>query len=394
MKRYLPLGILVLALVYITTTGFQCGSTEMTSAKLAISQKQFDKAEANLLKELARNDKNEEAWFILGQVRFDMKKYIEMNDAFTHALQIGPAHKNDIKQYRIAVWSLMVNEGIGFYNRGRDTASFYKDAIEKFNTAIVVRPDTAMTYSLRAKSYFYGLQDQKTALADFEKVLELDPTDKEAADLIGRMRFNRGMEALAAKDTAGSQKEFLAAVDAFEKVYKLNPGDADNISNLMDVYIRTNQTEKALALTKTAVEKEPGNKVFRYNYGVFLLKQEKFEEAAEQFKKATEIDPTYSEAVYNLGASYLHWGIALREAAKKKAEEEAAKSKNKGKEVKDDLSYQDKLRLALPYLEKARTLRPEDADLIQRLGQVYANLGMKDKAKAAFDEFDRLSKGK
>jgi len=394
MKRYLPLGLLLLAFGYVSTTAFQCGSTEMTSAKLAISQKQFDKAEANLLKELAKNDKNEEAWFILGQVRYDMKKYNEMNEAFTNALQIGDTHKTDIKQYRLAVWSLMVNDGIGFYNRGRDTAAFYKSAIEKFNTAIAVRPDTALTYGLRAKSYFYGLQDQKTALADFEKALELDPTDKEAADLIGRLRFNRGMEAMTAKDSAGAQKEFGLAVGAFEKLYQMNPSDADNISNLMDVYIRTNQTEKALALTKTAVEKEPNNKVFRYNYGVFLLKQEKFNDAVEQFRKAVEIDPDYSEAVYNLGASYLHWGIAMREAAKKKAEEEMAKSKNKGKDVKDDISFQEKLKLALPYLEKAHSMRPDDADLAQRLGQVYANLGMKDKAEAAFKEFDRLSKGK
>jgi hypothetical protein len=60
MKRFLPLGFLLLALVYFSTTGFQCGSAETTSAKLYMNQKQWDKAEASLVKELAKNDKNEE----------------------------------------------------------------------------------------------------------------------------------------------------------------------------------------------------------------------------------------------------------------------------------------------------------------------------------------------
>jgi hypothetical protein len=40
-----------------------------------MQQKQWDKAEQSLLKEVVKNDQNEEAWFLLGQVRLEMKKY-------------------------------------------------------------------------------------------------------------------------------------------------------------------------------------------------------------------------------------------------------------------------------------------------------------------------------
>jgi len=83
MKRFVPLALLFLAAVYLSSTGFQCGSAETTSAKLYIQQKQYAKAEESLVKQLAKNDKDEEAWFLLGQVRHETRNFIGMNDAYT-----------------------------------------------------------------------------------------------------------------------------------------------------------------------------------------------------------------------------------------------------------------------------------------------------------------------
>jgi tetratricopeptide (TPR) repeat protein len=130
--------------------------------------------------------------------------------------------------------------------------------------------------------------------------------------------------------------------------------------------------------------------VFRYAYGVFLLKQDKFQESIGQFTKAVEIDPNYTDATYNLGVAYLNWGVSMKAEVDKKAEE-AAKS---GKQVKEDKSYQEKFKQAIPYLEKAAQVRSDDAALWQQLGKVYANLNMVDKSKAAFEKFDQIMKGK
>lgn len=75
MKRYSPFAVLILTSLFLSTTGFQCGSAEVTTARLAIQQGQFEKAEQSLVKEVQKNDKNEEAWFLLGQVRWEMKKF-------------------------------------------------------------------------------------------------------------------------------------------------------------------------------------------------------------------------------------------------------------------------------------------------------------------------------
>jgi tetratricopeptide (TPR) repeat protein len=391
MKRYLPLGLLLLAFVYMSSTGFQCGSAETTSAKLYMNQKQWDKAEASLLKEVAKNDKNEEAWFLLGQTRLEMKKYAEMNEAYTKALQVSDVHKADIQRNRLAIWAMMYNDGVGLYNKGRDSSGYYQKAIDRFSTAIDMVPDSSGTYYVRALAY-YAQQNMKAALGDLDQAVKMKPDFEEAARLAGQVHYNMGIERSTAKDDAGAQAELLLATQSFEKAYKANPGNPDNITNLIDVYERTKNADKALALTQNAVEKDPNNKVFRYAFGVFLLKQDKFPEAIEQFKKATEIDPRYSDAVYNLGVSYLNWGVSMKTESDKKAD--AERLQNKGKDVKEDISYKEKFKEALPFLEKAQEMRTDDLGLLQQLGKLYANLNMVDKSKAAFEKYDRLTKGK
>ena len=391
MKRSIPLGIVFLAFVYITTTGFQCGSAETTSAKLYMQQKQWDKAEASLLKEVTKNDKNEEAWFLLGQVRLEVRKYTEMNEAYTRTLQLSDKYKAEISRNRLAVWAMMYNDGVGIYNKGRDTAAYYKVAIDRFSTAIEMAPDSSSTYYVRALAY-YAQRDLKSAQKDLEAAVAKNPSFEEAARLLGQVHYTNALERQQAKDEAGFDAEMAGATAAFEKAYKVNPGSADNITNLIDVYERTKNTDKAMALTQSAVERDPSNKVFRYAFGVFLLKQDRFQESTDQFKKAIELDPQYGDAIYNAGVAYLNWGVSMKAESDKKADAERAK--NKGKEIKEDLTYKEKFKEALPYLEKAQELRPDDLALLQQLGKLYANLNMVDKSKAAFERYDRLTKAK
>jgi tetratricopeptide (TPR) repeat protein len=395
MRRIFPLTIFLLVAVFFSTTGFQCGSAELTSAKLYINQKQFDKAEASLVKELQKNDKDEEAWFLLGQVRMEMKKYNEMLDAYKKAAEISDTHKSDINRNRLAVWAMMYNEGVKNYNNGKDSVGAYDKALDQFKTAIAMEPDSSGTYYVAAMAYF-AKKDYPTSSQMLQTALEKKPDFGDAARFLGQVEYQMAAERQSANDEAGAQQQFGVAMKGFEVAYKANPNDAENITNLIDVYERTKNTDKALELTSSAVKKDPNNKTFRYAYGVFLLKQEKYQEAIEQFDAAVKIDPSYADAKYNLGVSYLNWGVKQKEEGDKKAEAEAAASgkKGKGKDIKVDESYKDKFKQALPYLEESVQSRPNDAGLWQSLGRLYAILNMSDKSKVAFEKFDSLSKNK
>jgi tetratricopeptide (TPR) repeat protein len=390
MTRVAPLAVLLLAAVFLATTGFQCGSAETTSAKLYMQQKQWDKAEQSLLKEVQKNDKDAEAWFLLGQVRLELKRYKDMDEAYTHSLQVSETHRPEISRNRLAVWAMLYNEGVKFYNEGRDSASSYDKAIEDFTTAIELEPDSSTTYYVAALAW-YAKKDYQKAVATIETALQKKPNFADAAKFLGQVHYQQAVDRLSAKDEAGAQAEFVKATQAFENVYKLEPDSISSINNLIDVYDRTKNMEKALALTRDAVAKQPNNKFFRFAYGVFLMKQDNFPSAIEQFEKTISIDPAYSDAHYNLGVSYVNWGVSMKKAADEKAEADQKKA-GKGKHVNTDESYREKLKLALPHLEKSVELQADDAGKWMQLGRLYTMLNMPDKSRAAFEKSDSLSK--
>jgi uncharacterized membrane protein len=57
-------NLIITAIIFIalTITGFDCSSTELTSAKLYIQQKNYDKALEVLNEEVAKNPKSDEGY--------------------------------------------------------------------------------------------------------------------------------------------------------------------------------------------------------------------------------------------------------------------------------------------------------------------------------------------
>ncbi len=285
--------------------------------------------------------------------------------------------------------STFFNEGVAYYNKGRDSAIYYDRALQDFNTAIQIIPDSANTYYV-ASLADYAKKDIPSAIQKLETAVAKDPQYLDALRLLGQFNYSVAIEKFDRKDEAGGNASLQKALQAYERSYAIDPNNADNIRSLIDIYERTKQTDKAMKLTSDAVVKDPSNKVFRYAYGAFLLRQEKYKDAVEQFNAALKIDPTYTDAEYNLGVSYLNWGVAMKEASDKKYEAE----RKTNRAAKEDLTYKEKFKEALPYLERAVSSRDDDAVLWQTLAKVYANLGIADKATKALERFDKLTKGK
>lgn len=394
MKRYSPILLLALIAVVFATTGFQCGSAEVTTAKLAIQQQQWDKAEQSLLKEVTKNDKNEEAWFMLGQVRWEMKKFAPANEAFNKALALSDAHRKEIGDYRILFWQRSINEGVQHFNNGRSNPAEYDTAAARFRDAIAAVPDSANGHYFLALAQI-GKKDYVEAEANLNAALARKPGYHEALDRLGAVHLLKAEEARQSGNPAGEKAALEKAAEVYEKAHKEQPGDSDYILALIDIYERLEQSDKALVLTRDAVAVDPTNRIFRYAYGVFLLKRNEFQQAIEQLEHVGNapgdtVDVMATDATYNLGVAYLNWGVAMKADAEKRGD--AARAA-KQKDVKEDFSYKEKLKSSLPYLEKAAESRQEDAALWQNLGRLYANLNMVDKSRSAFERADKLLKG-
>ena len=395
MKRVSPILVALFATIYFSLTGFQCGSAESTSAKLYMQQHQYDKAEDALEKQVAKYPDDEEAWFMLGQVRIELKKYLEANKAYDKALSISDVHKKEITNNKMFYWGHFLNAGVEAYNDGRTTPAKYDSAIVDFESAIQFEPDSATTYHYLALAQLAKGEEDK-AVGSLEQALQRKPGYGDALKILAGIYLSRANDKLDAKDQAGAKANFRKAAELYEAAHKSYPDRIEYISQLIDIYQKLDQEEKSLALTRDALARDPNNRAFIYVYGEFLLKQNKFDQSVEQLKKVADkkpdsVDVIYTNANYNLGVAYQNWGVNMKEAAEKKLEEEQ-KSGRKPKNAQEDQSYKEKFNLARVYFEKTSELKPDDPVVWQQLGKLYAVLNMPEKAKAAFKRFDELNK--
>lgn len=386
-KKLLSILVFFIALVF---SGFQCSSTELTSAKLYIQQKNYDKAIDALQKEVQKNPKSDEGYYLLGVVLGEKERYTEMTDAYSKSLSISNKFSENIGSSKKYFWANLFNKGVGYYQRGTKIADkdsvklFYDKSIEAFNSAIEIEPDSADTYKNLAFVYMSS-QEYDKAINPLEKLIEKENA-LDGYKFLSEIFYVKGVEYKnkydnnkILSDSLEAMKYFDRAISTAEQGRKNYPDDSDILLTLSNAYIGANKIEVAIDAFKTGVEKDPTNQYYRYNYGVLLLGKNDFASAEEQFKKALEIDPEYYNASYNLAVTYVKWGAYINKIADEKGD-------------LNNREYKEKYQKALPYLEKIVQNKKDDAQMWELLGKVYSVLGMQDDASNAFKKADELRK--
>jgi len=386
-KKFLPVLVFFIALVF---SGFQCSSTELTSAKLYIQQKNYEKAIDALQKEVQKNPKSDEGYYLLGVVLGEKERYTEMTDAYSKSLSISNKFSENIGSSKKYFWANLFNKGVGYYQKGTksddkdSTKLFYDKSIDAFNSAIEIEPDSADTYKNLAFVYMSS-QEYDKAVSPLEKLIEKENA-LDGYKFLSEIFYVKGVEYKnkydndkVLSDSLEAMKYFDKAISVAEQGRKKYLDDSDILLTLSNAYIGANKIEVAIDAFKTGVEKDPSNQYYRYNYGVLLLGKNDFAGAEEQFKKALEIDPEYYNASYNLAVTYVKWGAYINKVADEKGD-------------LNNKEYKEKYQKALPYLEKIVQNKKDDAQMWELLGKVYSVLGMQDDASNAFKKADELRK--
>ena len=188
-----------------------------------------------------------------------------------------------------------------------------------------------------------------------------------------------------------------------EKVLQIINGGKTKFSNDLNIiiseiniYLATNEIEKAQSILKIAIEKDPNNHILYYtvgsNYDKLSQKEDISEEqratliteAKNAYQKAIEIKPDYFDAYYNLGALLYNEGVHIFSEAQKISPEDIKGYTEKEKEFKETWKK------SLPYLEKAHELDPNDIYTLNSLREVYSRLSMNDKFKEINEKLNQL----
>lgn len=372
------LNVILLLSIALSFTAFQCSSTELTSAKLYIQQKNYDKAVESLNQEIQKNPQSDEGHYLLGFILGEKGDIEGMLENYDKSLAISNKFAKNIAESRKYHWADGFNKGVQLFNRGAkigntDSAKvIFEQAIDKFNGAIAAEPDSADTYKNLAFAYL-NIGDRDAAIEPYKKIIELTHSEDAYAQL-GEMYLQKGVMLKDEGKADESKQYFEMAINTLKEGKQKYPSSANILLLLSNAYIGADKLDVAKEAFKEGVMQEPENKFYRYNYGSLLLNAEEYEAAAVQLEKALEIDSEYENAIYNLAVTYVKWGADMRE--------EMEQSENESEE------YKTKFEAALPLLEKYLTIKKEESAIWDLLGKVYANLGMADKSKDAFEKAD------
>ncbi len=178
---------------------------------------------------------------------------------------------------------------------------------------------------------------------------------------------NKATILLGKNDTTG-------ALEALKMGREKYPSDQGLITQELNIYLVSGRLEEALGNLDAAIANDPTNFLFFFARGTIYDKNGDSEKAVADYTKATELNPQHFDSYYNIGALYYNQGANLITEANNVPPSNQAKYdelKNAGLE---------KLKLALPALEMAHQLDPNNQDTMVSLKTTYTYLGNTEKA--------------
>jgi len=300
--------------------------------------------------------------------KLDLEKQEDMMKFFT-ALQSKP--KVDDELYTADIMGRKFPGLAGEYaNKGitQFGAKDYKGAQESFTKSMMLsqmtgKVDTMTLYNTALASEY---------AEDFE-------TAKQLYDGLIKMKYNVGD---AGPDLYRSMSRIYKnegndekAMDYIKKGREAYPNNNNLIVEELEDYLKNDKHEEALTNLKTAIANDPNNPVLHFAKGTVheSLKQEA--EAIASYEKALEVKPDYYDASFNLGAYFFNKGADKINEANKLPLSESKKYDAFKAEAKVEFEK------AVPHIEKAHNLKPEDVDTGNMLIKLYTHTGQYDKVK-------------
>lgn len=252
-------------------------------------------------------------------------------------------------------------------------------------------------------------KDFAGALKSFETQIMITESDKYAGAVDTGMYYNAGLAAINAGKYSDAIKFFdkcvemkylgitphiqiyesylglgdtLKAESYLLELPKKYPDDSSVTLQLIDHYIKSNKNEEALKYLQIAKEADPGNFSLYFAEGIIYLNEDRFDEAITNLTKSIEIKPDMYDSQYGLGAAYIN---------------KASDMFLKANDIMDVDKYSEAIdqamlvfAKALPYMERAHELKPDDVFAMRSLKELYYRLKMTDKYDAIKAQLDKI----
>lgn len=175
------------------------------------------------------------------------------------------------------------------------------------------------------------------------------------------------------------------------------PDNLDLIFAEANVYLRSGNINEARRVLAIAIEKDPLNANLHYAFAVNFdnmardttyTSEERlfaFNQAVKSYNRAIELNPTYFDAIYNLGVIHFNEGIRLFV----EAENQLRKDMNFREYQQRETAVKKKWLEAQPYLEKALTLVGENEENLEIVLRSLRELYLRTNQPEKFEEINK-----
>jgi tetratricopeptide (TPR) repeat protein len=374
MSSILALSLLILVLAFLL---FGCRSKEVESALIYINQQNdWNKAMEQLTMAVQVNPADVEAHVLLGEGYGRRAEYQKMNEHFDTAMKFMAAPgKSDAKfvekinAERDRFWRQTFNKGV----ENAKNAKLQEAAVD-FNNCIVIDPSRPEAYRNMA---FVNERTEnfEGAMKNYEEVIRINPKDTETMSQLGRLYT--------------VAKQYDKTIEMMDKILAVDPVNVDAIAQKAMAYDFLGESEKAFAAYAEALSRRPDDADLHFNLGRLYFIKEDFENAVNEFKKVLDKNPDDLESNVNIGNAYLSIAQNVLKKYREMTDKELAKVPEKEIKEKKNLEKDSYLK-AIPYLQKATTIKADDPVLWNNLGVAYLNVGMEKEGEDAFEKSTAL----
>jgi tetratricopeptide (TPR) repeat protein len=348
---------------------------KVTAASSFIAQGMLDKAKEAIdqasVTESTINWFN--TWFVKGQlcqaafesqdVKFQTlypDPLVEAYSSFEKALQLDP--KESMKK-KIITNMIYNSLAVDFYDQGstKFANKDYRGAFNSFQTQIKVaesdkyvgRADTGMYYNAALAAKNSGFHEE--AIIYFQKCAQL-----------GYLGLQPYFDMASCYVESG---DTVKAESILKELVLNHPENKEVYLQLIDLYIKGNRNDDALKYLDVAKAADPGNHILFYASGIIYLNRNNFDEAITDLSRSIDLRTDFYDAYFAMGSAYINKAVEMNKKA-----DEIVDVKRYNEAVEQINAVYEK---AVPFMEKAFSLKSDDTYALSRLQELYYRLKVK-----------------
>jgi tetratricopeptide (TPR) repeat protein len=237
----------------------------------------------------------------------------------------------------------------------------YADALDRLEDYIEISEKPFYGGALDTTIYYFAAYSSYLE-KDFNKAIKYGNVVREA-------NYDEPYNYFILTKSYYAQNDSTAGVEVLKDGFQHYADNQFIINELINYYLVRDNAEEALSYIAIAKKGDPSNSSYLFAEGTLFDKLGDMDNAIKSYEGAIALDPEFFNAYFNLSVLYFNHAVKLyNESAEVSDEEYQTKGKALEKEAKSFVE------LAVPPMEKAAELAPEDNTVLENLKTYYYRL--------------------